>query len=198
MLVSMYAWLAGFYQMTSMTLGDGVGPASAATLATQHQFAMSIYSVASDDAFENRVEISATPTTEQASADSDEIIGATAKTDRFRLAARLQSVATLNRPAERAWLAHKRHPAFAKLPTVKRTTNRVVWRERRVSCVIPRSIPTGETRTGVFTLETNRLGRQNSMIHVATEALVGGCMLYKLPSKKAPFFDPMHSDLCNG
>ena len=186
MLVSMYAWLAAFYQMTSMTLGDGVGPASAATLATQHQFAMSIYSVASDDAFENSVELSAAPTTEQASADPDEIIGATAKTDHFTLAARLQSVAMLNRPA------------FASRQTAKRATNRVVWRERRVSCDIPRLIPTGETRTGVLTLETNRLGRQNSMIHVATEALVGGCMLYKLPSKKAPFFDPMHSDLCNG
>ena len=134
------AWIAAFYRMLSMTLGDGVGPASAATLATQHQFAMSVYSVASDDAFENSVELSATPTTEQASADPDEIIGATAKTDHFRLAARLQSVAMLNRPA------------FASRQTAKRAPNRVVWREHRMTRRVTSPVRTAEKRKPTLTL----------------------------------------------
>ncbi len=193
-----YAWFTALYQLTSAPLGSEVSLKDGVALATRDHTAMSIYSVASDDAFLSEDEVSASPTSQPAPANTSAASNTIAEADRFMLAARLQSVATLSRPTERAWLAHKRHPAFAKLPTVKRTTNRVVWRERRVSCVIPRSIPTGETRTGVLTLETNRLGRQKSTIHLATEALVGGCMLYRLPSKKALFFDPEHSDLCNG
>jgi hypothetical protein len=142
-------WFAALYQLKSAPVASEVSLKDGVALATRDHKAMSIYSVASDDAFLNEDEVSASPTSHPAPANPSDASNTIAKADRFMLAARLQSVALLNRPAERA---HTRYLAYANKQTAKYAPNRVVWREHRMARLIPSQIPTGETQTPVLTL----------------------------------------------
>ncbi len=139
-----YAWFAALYQLTSAPLGSEVSLKDGVAVAPRDHSAMSIYSVAGDDAFEGDTENSRPPTPQ-----STPLSNTIAKADRFMLAARLQSIALLNRPTLRA---KTRYFADANTQTAKYTPNRVVWREHRIPRRIASPVPLAENRAPILML----------------------------------------------
>ena len=126
--------------MLSVTFGDGASTGGAAALANQHHMAASARSITISPSLELDALTAKLAAAHLALDGEDDLIPPETRPDRFMLSARLQSVATLNRPAARL-----QEQPLSMQRRAKRIPNRVVWREHRTARLILPPTETGKT-----------------------------------------------------